>query len=49
MDDLTNNIIQISAEDDNLEEEALKDIINKANREAEAANCIKQRYRHISI
>ena len=28
-------------EDNNLEEEALKDIINKANREVEAANCIK--------
>ena len=41
MDDLTSNIIQVSAEDDNLKEEALKDTINKANREVEAANYIK--------
>ena len=48
-DDLAGNIIQVSAEDNNPEEKAFKDIINKADREAEAANCIKQRYGHISI
>ena len=40
-DDLTNNIIQVSAEDNNLKEKALKDTINKADREVEAVNCIK--------
>ena len=41
MDDLTSDIIQVSAEDDNLKEKALKNIINKVNKEVEAANHIK--------
>ena len=41
MDNLTGNIIQVSAEDDNLKEKTLKDIINEANREVKAANYIK--------
>jgi len=46
---LVSNTIQVSVEDDNLKKEALKDIINEANREVEAANCIKERYRYINI
>ena len=41
VDNLVSNIIQVFIEDDNLEEEALKDIINEADREVEATNCIK--------
>ena len=48
-DDLVGDTIQVSAEDDNLEEEALEDTMNEADREAEAANRIKERYGHISI
>jgi hypothetical protein len=40
-DNLTGNIIQVSAEDNNLKKKAFKDTINEANRETEAANYIK--------
>ena len=48
-DNLAGDIIQVFTEDDNPEKEAFENTINKANREVEAANHIKQRYGHISI
>jgi len=49
VNDLVSDIIQVSPEDNNPEEEAFENIINEADRETKTANCIKQRYRHISI